>query len=110
MEVRAEVSKQKLPLRAAVFPCLLAVWNRIREPVAMRRGRHAASLPRVLEGEEALWADSAHAVLRIAESVRKGPGLAAGWWLGPGGPWECWSCPRVLQAEVSVTCAHSCLE
>lgn len=36
--------------------------------------------PEYLKGEE-LFGLTVHAVLRIAESVRKGPG-AGGWWLG----------------------------
>ena len=105
MEVRAEVSEQKLPLRAALFPCLLAVWNRIIEPVAaMRKEADMLRLfPEYLKGEE-LFGLTVHAVLRIAESVRKGPRV------GPGGHGEGWFCPGSAQAKVSMTCAHSCLE
>lgn len=38
--------------------------------------------PEYLKGEE-LFGLTVHAVLRIAESVRKGP-RAGGWWLGAG--------------------------
>ena len=102
MEVRAEVNKQKLPLRAAVFPCLLAVWNRIIEPVAaMRKEADMLRLfPEYLKGEE-LFGLTVHAVLRIAESVRKGPG-AGGWWLGAGGregPGNVGLAPAVLRLK-----------
>lgn len=105
MEVRAEVSEQKLPLRAALFPCLSAVWNRIIEPVAaMRKEADMLRLfPEYLKGEE-LFGLTVHAVLRIAESVRKGPGV------GAGGRGEGWFCPRSARAKVSMTCARSCLE
>lgn len=59
--------------------------------------------PEYLKGEE-LFGLTVHAVLRIAESVRKGPGV------GAGGRGEGWFCPRSAQAKVSMTCAHSCLE
>lgn len=103
MEVRAEVSEQKSPLRAALFLCLLAVWNRIIEPVAaMRKEADMLRLfPEYLKGEE-LFGLTVHAVLRIAESVRRG-------W-GPGGHRGLWSCPQNAQAKASTACAHSCLE
>lgn len=69
-----------MPLRAALFPCLLAVWNRIIEPVAaMRKEADMLRLfPEYLKGEE-LFGLTVHAVLRIAESVRSGWGLGARW-------------------------------
>lgn len=75
IQVRAEVTKQMLPLRATLFPCLLAVWNRIIEPVAaMRKEADMLRLfPEYLKGEE-LFGLTVHAVLRIAESVRRDRG------------------------------------
>lgn len=60
-------------VRVALFPCLLAVWNRIIEPVAaMRKEADMLRLfPEYLKGEE-LFGLTVHAVLRIAESVRRG--------------------------------------
>lgn len=57
------------------LPCFLAVWNRIIEPVAaMRKEADMLRLfPEYLKGEE-LFGLTVHAVLRIAESVRKGLG------------------------------------
>lgn len=76
IQVRAEVTEQMLCLRAALFPCLLAVWNRIIEPVAaMRKEADMLRLfPEYLKGEE-LFGLTVHAVLRIAESVRRDLGL-----------------------------------
>lgn len=67
------------------FLCPLAVWNRIIEPVAaMRKEADMLRLfPEYLKGEE-LFGLTVHAVLRIAESVRKGQ--------GPDGCWELQSC------------------
>lgn len=69
---QAEVRQQKLHLRATLFPCSLAVWNRIIEPVAaMRKEADMLRLfPEYLKGEE-LFGLTVHAVLRIAESVRR---------------------------------------
>lgn len=76
-----------MPLRAAVFPCLSAVWNRIIEPVAaMRKEADMLRLfPEYLKGEE-LFGLTVHAVLRIAESVRRGPGATGHVGTGDSGP------------------------
>lgn len=57
--------------------------------------------PEYLKGEE-LFGLTVHAVLRIAESVRRG-------W-GPMGTENFGPAPRSAQAKVSMTCAYSCLE
>lgn len=68
-------------------PSPLAVWNRIIEPVAaMRKEADMLRLfPEYLKGEE-LFGLTVHAVLRIAESVRRQRGAAvaaaARWALG----------------------------
>lgn len=56
--------------------------------------------PEYLKGEE-LFGLTVHAVLRIAESVRKGPG-AGGWWLGARGregPGNVGLAPEVLRLK-----------
>lgn len=62
--------------------------------------------PEYLKGEE-LFGLTVHAVLRIAESVRRGRGLGAG---GQVGTENLGPTPKSTQAKVSVACAHSCLE
>lgn len=91
-----EVIEQKLPLRAVLFPCLLAVWNRIIEPVAaMRKEADMLRLfPEYLKGEE-LFGLTVHAVLRIAESVRRGRGRGR----GRGGTGDVGPAPDVLRLK-----------
>lgn len=81
------------------------MWNRIIEPVAaMRKEADMLRLfPEYLKGEE-LFGLTVHAVLRIAESVRRGPG--ATWVLGT----LVLPTPPNAQAKASTTCVHSCLE